>query len=55
MLLIKWNHRKRIAAKINGKIMPQIMQRLREDTYNLDIDVITASLEGVAELCAKGL
>ena len=55
MLLIKWNHRKRVAAKLNGKIMPHIMQRLREDTYNLDIDVITASPEGVAELCAKGL
>jgi hypothetical protein len=55
MLLIKWNHRKRVAAKLNGKIMPHIMQRLREDTYNLDIDVITASPEGVAKLCAKGL
>ena len=55
MLLIKWNHRKRVAAKLNGKIMPHIIQRLREDTYSLDIDVITASPEGVAELCAKGL
>jgi hypothetical protein len=31
------------------------MQKLREDSYNLDIEMITASPEGVAEVCAKGV
>ena len=33
--------------------MPHILQKLREDSYNLDIEVITTSPDGVAELCAK--
>jgi hypothetical protein len=36
------------------KILPHIMEKLREDSYNLDIDVITSSPEGVAEVCARG-
>ena len=36
------------------KILLHILQKLREDSYNLDIEVITASPDGVAELCAKG-
>jgi hypothetical protein len=50
----KWNHRKKVAKKLQGKILPHIMQKLREDSYNLDIEVITASPDGVAELCANG-
>jgi hypothetical protein len=53
-LLIKWNHRKRVAKKFEGNILPHIMEKLREDSYNLDIDVITSSPEGVAEVCARG-
>ena len=34
--------------------MPHILQKLREDSYNLDIEVITDSPDGVVELCAKG-
>jgi hypothetical protein len=53
-LLIKWNNRKKVAKQFQGKILPHIMQKLRENSYNLDIEVITASPEGVAEVCAKG-
>jgi hypothetical protein len=53
MILIKWNNRKKVAKKFTRKILPHIMQKLREDSYNLDIEVITASPEGVAELRAK--
>lgn len=53
-LLIKWNHRKRVAMKFTGKILPHIERKLREDSYNLDIEVITDSPDGVAEICAKG-
>ncbi|XP_066314202.1 uncharacterized protein [Miscanthus floridulus] len=52
-LLIKWNMRKKVANKFEGKILPHIVKKLREDSYNLDIDVITES-DGVAEVCAKG-
>jgi hypothetical protein len=31
-LLIKWNHRKRVAKKFEGKIIPHIMKKLREDS-----------------------
>jgi hypothetical protein len=53
-LLIKWNQRKKVAKNFQGKILPHIMQKLRENSYNLDIEVITCSPEGVAEVCAKG-
>jgi len=39
---------------LEGKILPHILQKLREDSYNLDIEVIIASLDGVVELCVKG-
>jgi hypothetical protein len=53
-ILIKWNHRKRVARKFEGKILPHIVQKLKDDSYNLDIEVITSSPEGLAEICAKG-
>jgi hypothetical protein len=52
-LLIKWNNRKKVAKKFDGKILPHVMQQLREDSFNLDIEVITEH-DGVAEVCAKG-
>lgn len=54
-ILIKWNHRKRVAMKFTGKILPHIEKQLREKSFNLDIQVITSSPEGVAEVCAKGV
>ena len=53
MILIKWNQRKRVAQKFEGKILPHIVQKLRDDSYNLDIEVITSSPNGIAEICAK--
>jgi hypothetical protein len=53
-ILIKWNLRKRIAKKFEGKILPRIVQKLRGASYNLDIEVITSSPDGIAEVCAKG-
>ena len=52
-ILIKWNNRKRCAQKFEGKILPHIVQKLRDDSYNLDIEVITSSPDGIAEICAK--
>ena len=34
------------------KILPHVMQQLREGNINLDIEVITEH-DGVAEVCAK--
>jgi hypothetical protein len=31
-LLIKWNHRMKVAVKFEGKILPHIMQKLRENS-----------------------
>ena len=53
-ILIKWNHRKKVAKKLEGKILPHILEKLRDDNYNLDIEVITVSHDGVVELCVKG-
>ena len=53
IILIKWNHRKRVAQKFEGKILPHIVHKLREDSYNFDIEVITNSPDGIAEICAK--
>ena len=41
-----------MAKKFVGKILPHVMQQLREDSFNLDIEVITEH-DGVAEVCAK--
>jgi len=52
-ILIKCNQSKRIVQQFQGKILPHIVQKLREDSYNLDIEVITSSPDGIGELCAK--
>jgi hypothetical protein len=53
-ILIKWNLRKRVAQKFEGKILPHIVQKLTGASYNVDIEVITSSPDGIAEVCAKG-
>ena len=52
-ILTKWNHRRKIARKMAAKILPHIVAKLREQSFNLVIDVITYS-DGIAEVCAKG-
>ena len=37
-LLIKWNTMKKVAKKFVGKILPHVMQQLREDNFNLDME-----------------
>ena len=39
-IMIKWNHRRKIARKMAAKILPHIVAKLREQSFNLDIDVI---------------
>jgi len=52
-ILITWNNRKRCAQKFEVKILPHIVQKLRDDSYNLNIEIITSSPDGIAEICAK--
>ena len=52
-LLIKWNQRKKIANKM-GFFLPHIITKLKEQSRNLDIDVVTSSLDGIAEVMARG-
>ncbi|CAO2145598.1 unnamed protein product [Urochloa humidicola] len=52
-ILIKWNHRRKIARNMKGKILEHIVHKLKEQSRNLDIEIITSS-DGIAEVCAKG-
>ena len=52
-ILIKWNHRKKLARSMHGKILEHIVNKLKEQSRNLDIEVITSS-DGTAEVTAKG-
>jgi hypothetical protein len=52
-LLIKWNHRRKIARQMEGKILKHIIDDLKERSHNLDIDVVT-SMDGIAEVVARG-
>jgi len=52
-ILIKWNHRKKLARSMHGKILEHIVNKLKEQSRNLDIEVITSS-DGIAEVTAKG-
>ena len=47
-VLIKWNLRKKIAQKMEGKILPHIITKLKDQSRNLDIDVVTSSPDGIA-------
>lgn len=51
-IIIKWNYRKNIAEKFGGKILPHIVQKLREDSFNHGIEVITSSYD-IAKVYAK--
>ena len=52
-VLIKWNLRKKIAQKMEGKILPHIITKLKDQSKNLDIDVVTSSPDGIAEVTAR--
>jgi hypothetical protein len=53
-LLIKWNQRKKITHRMEGKFLPHIISQLKEQSRNLNIDVVTSSLDGNAEVMARG-
>ena len=44
----------KIANKMERKILPHIITKLKEQSRNLDIDVVTSSLDGIAEVMARG-
>ncbi|CAN6218016.1 unnamed protein product, partial [Urochloa humidicola] len=52
-ILIKWNHRRKVARNMQGKILEHIVNKLKEQSRKLDIDVITSS-DGIAEVVSKG-
>jgi len=49
----KWHTRSIIANKFNGLILPHIKKRLKEESFNLEMDVAACSPH-VAEVCVKG-
>ncbi|WVZ73224.1 hypothetical protein U9M48_021561 [Paspalum notatum var. saurae] len=51
-LMIKWNHRRKIARQMEGKILKHIVNDLIKKSHNLDIEVVS-SLDGIAEVRAK--
>jgi hypothetical protein len=52
-LLIKWNHKKKIARNMDGKILEHIVRKLKEQSRNLYINVIS-SCDAIAEVSARG-
>ena len=52
-ILIKWNHRKKLARSMHGNILEHIVNKLKEQNRNLDIEVITSSY-GIVKVLAKG-
>ena len=42
-LMVKWNKRRKIAGKMDGKILPHIVKNLKERSRNLDMDVLEGS------------
>jgi hypothetical protein len=53
LLMEKWYTRRKISRKMRGLILPHIMKKLKEQSFNLDLAVFTSSDE-VAEVCVKG-
>ncbi|CAO2152752.1 unnamed protein product, partial [Urochloa humidicola] len=53
LLMDKWYARRTAARKMRGLILPHIMKKLKEDSFNLDMDVFSSS-DDVAEVCVKG-
>jgi hypothetical protein len=51
--LIKWNHSKKIARNMDGKILEHIVRKLKEQSRNLDINVIS-NCDAIAEVSARG-
>jgi hypothetical protein len=52
LLMNKW-YTRTISRKMGGLILPHVMKKLREQSFNLDMEVCSSSDE-VAEVCVKG-
>jgi len=44
----------KIAHRMEEIFLPHIISQLKEQSRNLDIDVVTSSLDGIAEVMARG-
>jgi hypothetical protein len=53
MLMVKWNHRRKISRQFEGLILPHIIKHLNEKSRELNLEVIECS-EHVAEVTALG-
>ena len=53
LIMHKWDIRRTVAGKFEGIILPHIMKKLKEESFNLDMDVSRCS-PYVAEVCVKG-
>jgi hypothetical protein len=56
-LMVKWNNRRKIARQMDGNILPSILKKLKDESRNIDMEVISGSDGGdfrYAEVCAKG-
>ena len=51
--MVKWNKRRKIARKMEGKILPHIVKNLKERSRNLDMDVLEGSDE-IGEVIRRG-
>jgi hypothetical protein len=39
LLMEKWDTRRTISRKIEGVVLPHILKKLKEQSFNLDMDV----------------
>jgi hypothetical protein len=53
LLMVKWNHRRKISRKLEGLILPHIIKHLNEKSRELNLEVVECS-EEVAEVTALG-
>ena len=44
----------KIAHRMEEIFLPHIISQLKEQSRNLDIDVVTSSLDGIIEVMARG-
>ena len=52
-LMVKWNKRRKIAGKMDGKILPHIVKNLKERSRNLDMNVLEGS-DDIGEVIRRG-
>ena len=52
-LALKWNHRRKSARSMDGKILPHIVQKLKEQSRNLNMNVLS-TCDAIAEVTVRG-